>query len=294
MAELGFIGLGAMGGPMARRLLDAGHRVAVFARRAEAMEPLVRCGAGACASPMEVAARSDVVFTMVTDTGAVEDVALGDRGVVHGSRAGAILIDHSTISPSGSRRIAAALAAKGVAMLDAPVSGGVTGAEAGTLSIMAGGDETVFERCRNLLSCLGQTIVYMGPAGAGQIAKACNQICIVVNQMGVAEALLLAERSGLDPLRLKDALMGGFAASHILEVQGPKMAARDFDGRIESRLHHKDIRLALESASELGLSLRASALAADFLTLLEERGGARSDSAAVFEVVAERSGSREV
>ena len=289
MANLGFIGLGAMGLPMAKNLLKAGHALAVHARRAEAMRPLVHMGAVACASPREVAQKSDVIFTMVTDTQAVEDVVLGKQGIVLGARPGAVVIDHSTISPAGTRRIAAKLKERGMAFLDAPVSGGVGGAETGTLSIMVGGDALVFEKCRPLLACLGRTLVHIGASGAGQVAKACNQLALIINQMGVAEAVLLAEKNGVDPLKVKDALMGGFAASRMLDVQAPKMAARDFSGKIESRLHYKDILIVLELARELGITLPASALAADMLTRLQEAGGAKKDSAAVFEIIEIRS-----
>ena len=290
MANLGFIGLGAMGAPMARNLLKAGHPLAVHARRAEAMQPLVQMGAVACTSPREVAERSEVVFIMVTDTQAVENVALGEDGIIHGAKPGTVVVDHSTISPAGTRRIAAKLKERGIAMLDAPVSGGVGGAEAGTLSIMVGGDEAVFERVKPILSCLGKTLVHIGTNGAGQVAKACNQLALIINQMGVAEAVLLAEKNGVDPLKVKDALMGGFAASRMLDVQAPKMAARDFAGKIESRLHHKDILIVLELAKELGITLPASALAAEMLTKLQESGGAKKDSAAVFEILAQAGG----
>jgi 2-hydroxy-3-oxopropionate reductase len=289
MANLGFIGLGRMGAPMASNLLAAGHALAVHARRPEAMQDLVAAGASRCASPREVAARSEVIFTMVTDGRAVEEVALGSDGVSAGARPGSVLIDHSTISPSGARRIAASLGTRGVHMLDAPVSGGAAGARTATLSIMVGGDEDVFNRCRPLLESLGTTVVYIGSAGAGQVAKACNQICIVVNQLGAAEALLLAEQSGVDFDRVKRAMMGGFAASRILDVQGPKMMSRCFDGQIESRLHHKDILIALEMARELGARLPASELAADLLTRLQEAGGAKLDSAAVFTILEQAS-----
>jgi 3-hydroxyisobutyrate dehydrogenase-like beta-hydroxyacid dehydrogenase len=285
MANVGFIGLGAMGAPMAANIREGGHQLAVFARRKEAMEPLVRLGAIACESPMEVARRSDTIFTMVTDTQAVSEIIFGNHGIVHGATSGAVVIDHSTISPNAARRMAGRLKERGVEMLDAPVSGGIAGAEAGTLSIMVGGDEGAFERSRPLLACVGRTIVHIGASGAGQVAKACNQICIVLNQLGVAEAMLLAERSGVDPLKVKDALMGGFAASRILDLQAPKMVARNFEGAIESRLHHKDILIALEVANELGITLPGSRLAADVLTKLQEAGGARQDSAAVFKVI---------
>lgn len=285
MSNLGFIGLGRMGSLMAGNLLAAGHTLAVYARRPEATAPLVAAGAVACASPAEVAKRSDVTFTMVTDTAAVEAVTIGENGVIEGARQGSVVVDHSTISPAGARRIAAALRERGVLMLDAPVSGGLAAARSATLSIMVGGDEDVFARCRPWLEQVGKTVVYIGGSGTGQIAKACNQICIVVNQLGVAEAVLLAEKSGVDFGRVTRALMAGFAASRILEVQGPKMAARNFDGQIESRLHHKDVLLALDLAQQVGVRLPASALAAELLAKLQQAGGARLDSAAVFQIL---------
>ncbi len=165
-------------------------------------------------------------------------------------------------------------------MLDAPVSGGGAAAEAGTLAIMAGGSKAAFERATPLLSCYAKSIVYIGASGAGQVAKACNQICTIVNQLGAAEAMLLAERAGVDPRAVKEALMGGFAASRMLDLQAPKMIARDFEGKVESRLHHKDIRIVLELARTFGIQLPASAAAADVLERLQQRGGARQDSAA--------------
>ena len=285
MAKLGFIGLGAMGTPMAANLLAAGHALAVYARRPSAAAVLAEAGAISCASASEVASRSDVIFTMVTDTAAADAVVLGAGGLIEGAAAGTTVIDHSTIAPAGARRLAATLEHRGVHMLDAPVSGGVLGARNASLSIMVGGDRTVFDTCRPLLAHLGTTIEYIGPSGAGQVAKACNQICIVVNQLGVAEAILLAERAGVSFEKVQRALMGGFAASRILEVQAPKMMSRRFDGQIESRLHHKDILIALDMARELGLRLPASALAADVLTKLQQAGGAGLDSAAVFTVL---------
>lgn len=289
MAKLGFVGLGNMGAPMASRLLKAGHTLAVYARRSEATAPLVEAGAVRCDTPADVASRSDVIFTAVTDTAAVKAVVLGTDGIARGARAGTVVVDHSTITPVGARQIAAALETIGVDLLDAPVSGGVLGAQSGRLSIMVGGDPNVFERCRPLLGHLATTIVYIGPSGAGQVAKACNQICIVVNQLGVAEAVLLAERSGVDFENVRQALMGGFASSRILDIQSPKMVSRRFDGAIESRLHHKDILIVLEMAQDLGLRLPASSLAADVLTKLQQAGGARLDSAAVFSILEQSS-----
>lgn len=274
-----------MGAPMARNLLEAGHRVTVYARRPEAMAPLLEAGATAGSSPADVASKSDIVHSMIIDTAAVEDIALGEAGVIHGARSGTVLIDHSTIAVDGARRIAARLRAAGVDMLDAPVSGGTAAAEARTLAIMVGGREDVFERCRPILSVFGKTLSYIGPSGAGQIAKACTQLCLLVNQLGAAEAMLVAERAGVDPERVKDVMMAGFAASRMLDLQAPKMITRDFDGRIESRLHHKDIALVLEFARGLGLELPAGTLAATLLDELQTRGGAKQDSAAVFSIL---------
>jgi 2-hydroxy-3-oxopropionate reductase len=262
--------------------------VTVYARRQPSIDALVADGADAARSPAEVASNSRIVHVMVTDTKAVAEVALGPGGIREGAAQGLVVIDHSTISPAGSRRIAAELKPRGVEMLDAPVSGGTDGAAARTLAIMVGGQEATFVACRPILAALGQTIVYIGANGAGLVAKACNQIALIVNQLGAAEAMLLAERSGVDPLRVKDALMGGFASSRILNLQAPKMIRRDFSpskGVVESRLHHKDILIALEMARELDLELPASALAAEILTRLQERGGARQDSAAMFTIL---------
>jgi len=284
---LGFIGLGTMGTPMVRNLLKGGYAVTVWARRREAIEPLAAAGAIAADSPADVAAGSDIIMTMVTDTTAVEEVVLGEHGIASGARPGSLVVDHSTIAPDGARRITSALTAHGVEMLDAPVSGGSAAAEAGTLAIMIGGSPAAVERAKPVLSAYAKTIVHVGASGAGQVAKACNQICTIVNQLGAAEAMLLAERAGVDPRAVKDALMGGFAASRMLDLQAPKMIARDFQGRIESRLHHKDIHIVLEMARAFGIELPASAAAADVLDRLQQRGGARQDSAAVFNVLNE-------
>jgi 2-hydroxy-3-oxopropionate reductase len=282
---IGFIGLGTMGTPMVRRLLNGGYPVTVWARRREAVAPLAEAGARAGESPSDVASKSDIVMTMVTDTAAVEEVILGERGVVRGTRPGALVVDHSTIAPDGARRVARMLQERGVEMLDAPVSGGGIAAQAGTLAIMIGGSRTGVDRVRPVLSCYAQRIVHIGPSGAGQVAKACNQICTIVNQLGAAEAMLLAEKAGVDPHAVKEALMGGFAASRMLDLQAPKMIARDFEGKIESRLHHKDIHIVLDMARAFGITLPASAAAADVLDRLQQRGGARQDSAAVFSVL---------
>ena len=283
--RIGFIGLGTMGSPMVRRLLNAGYPVTAWARRQEAIAPLVAAGASAGDSPADVASKADIIMTMVTDTKAVEEVVLGERGIARGAHAGTLVVEHSTIAPDGARRIASALTSQDVEMLDAPVSGGSAAAEAGTLAIMIGGSKAAVDRVSPMLSCYAKTIVHVGASGAGQVAKACNQICTIVNQLGAAEAMLLAERAGVDPRAVKDALMGGFAASRMLDLQAPKMIARDFDGKVESRLHHKDIQIVLGMARTFGITLPASAAAADVLDQLQQRGGARQDSAAVFSVL---------
>ncbi len=271
---------------MARRLLKAGHTVTVFARRSEAMVPLTDLGAASASSPAEVASRSDVTITMVIDTRAVEEVSLGARGIIEGAKPGSVVVDHSTIDPNGARRVALALKARAIDMLDAPVSGGAAVAEAGELSIMTGGEEATLERVRPILECYGKTIVHIGPNGAGQVAKACNQICTIVNTLGAAEAMLMAERAGIDPAKVKDVLMTGFGASRMLDMQAPKMIARNFEGKVESRLHFKDIHIVLSMARALGIELPASSAAASVLTELQNRGGAKSDTAAVFAVLA--------
>jgi len=286
--RIGFIGLGTMGAPMARNLLKRGFALTVWARRPEAIAPLVSAGAVPGESAAGVASSSDIVMTMVTDTRAVEDVILGSRGVANGARPGVLVVDHSTIDPDATKRIAGELQARGLDMLDAPVSGGGGAAEAGTLAIMVGGSAAALERATPALSCYGKSIVHIGPNGAGQVAKACNQICTIVNQLGAAEAMLLAERAGVDPRAVKEALMGGFAASRMLDLQAPKMIARDFQGKVESRLHHKDIHIVLDLARSLGIELPASTAAADVLDRLQQRGGARHDAAAIFTVLETR------
>ena len=286
--RIGFIGLGTMGAPMARNLLKRGFALTVWARRPEAIAPLVSAGASPGESAAGVASSSDIVMTMVTDTRAVEDVILGSRGVANGARPGVLVVDHSTIDPDATKRIASELQARGLDMLDAPVSGGGGAAEAGTLAIMVGGSAAALEWATPALSCYGKSIVHIGPNGAGQVAKACNQICTIVNQLGAAEAMLLAERAGVDPRAVKEALMGGFAASRMLDLQAPKMIARDFQGKVESRLHHKDIHIVLDLARSLGIELPASTAAADVLDRLQQRGGARHDAAAIFTVLETR------
>jgi len=280
--NIAFIGLGIMGRPLALNLLKAGHRLFVHARRAESMAPLVEAGAIACASPAEAARQAGIVFTMVSDTPDVEQVILGENGVLSGIAGGGLVVDMSTISPSVTRSLAARLVEHGAEMLDAPVSGGEAGAVAGTLSIMVGGTPAAFERALPLLRILGRNIVHVGANGAGQVAKACNQVVIAQTLMGVGEAFLLAKAAGVDPAKVREALLGGFASSRVLEVHGKRLLAGDYAPGFKARLHQKDMRIVLEAAHELGLALPGAAQFSQLLNALVGQGLGELDSSAVF------------
>jgi len=283
--ELGFIGLGVMGRPMALNLMKRGHGMGVYARREESAAPLVAAGARRYASPAEVAAHAEIVFTMVTSSRDVEDVVLGPDGVVHGARAGLILVDMETISPAVARDVAARLAQKNIDMVDAPVSGGPAGAQQATLSIMAGGKAQVFERVKPLFECLGKTIAHMGGHGAGQTTKACNQLALLVAAQGVAEALTLARVGGLDPAKVREVMLGGVAASRVLELFGKRMVERDFSAGIEARLYHKDLDIVLALGHGLGQALPAAALVMQHINSLVGRGEGGSDLSAIVKVL---------
>ena len=283
--KVGFIGLGAMGRPMALHLLEAGHELSVYARRTEAAQPLVDAGATRRATPAEVAAASEAVFTMVTTGADVEAVALGEGGILHGAKPGTVLVDMGTIPPDTARRIAAKLAERGIEAIDAPVSGGEVGAQNATLAIMAGGKAEVLARVRPLLEKLGKTIVHIGPNGAGQVAKACNQMIMVSCIEALAEAMLLAQRSGADPEKVRLALSGGSAGSRVLEVFGAKMTARDFKAGVEARLHHKDFGILLNEAVSLGAPLPVAAQVWQQLNALMAQGRGREDTSVLLKVL---------
>jgi 2-hydroxy-3-oxopropionate reductase len=287
--RIGFIGLGVMGRPMALHLVRAGHELSVYARRTESAQPLVEAGARRLATPAEVAAASEVVFTMVTTGEDVEAVSIGENGIFHGAKPGTVLVDMGTIPPGTARRIAAALAAKGIEMIDAPVSGGEIGAQNATLAIMAGGKPEVLERVRPLLEKLGKTIVHIGPSGAGQVAKACNQMIMVSCIEAVAEALLLARQSGADPEKVRLALTGGSAGSRVLEVFGARMTGRDFKAGVEARLHHKDFGILLDEAATLGAPLPVAAQVWQQLNALMARGWGREDTSILLRVLEQES-----
>ncbi len=291
LPALGFIGIGAMGRPMALNLLKAGYALTVYARRAQAAANLVKAGAQLAASPAEVARASAVIITMVTTAADCEEVTLGAQGIIAGAAAGAVVIDMATISPLAARRIAAALEARGIEHIDAPVSGGPMGARDGTLSIMAGGKPEVFERVKPLFACMGKTILHMGEHGAGQVTKACNQLSLTVTLQGVAEAMNLAARCGVEPARVREAMLGGFAASRVLELFGLRMVERNFDNGVDARFYHKDLNIVLGLTHELGLPSPAAAVTLQQINALVGSGGAYSDFSRMIEVL-ERAGGK--
>jgi 2-hydroxy-3-oxopropionate reductase len=281
--RLGFIGLGIMGKPMARRLLAAGFPLTVHSRSTRPVDELVAAGAEHAASPAEVARASDVVITMLPDTPDVQQVLLGDDAVVSGVIAGALVIDMSTIDPGPTRAIAETLSTRGVEMLDAPVSGGERGAIDGALSIMVGGSEDAFARAEPILATMGTNVIHVGPSGAGQIAKACNQLVVAATIEAVAEALVLAERSAVDPSKVRQALLGGFAGSKILEVHGQRMLDRAFEPGFRARLHRKDARIVLDAAEASGTPIPSfRAVAAQLDRLVDEAGRGDLDHSALF------------
>jgi 3-hydroxyisobutyrate dehydrogenase len=272
--RIGFIGLGIMGRPMAMNLLKAGHELTVWNRTASKMADLVAAGAGAADNPAAVAATSDVVISIVSDSPDVEQVALGSGGVIESARPGLLYIDMSTISPRVAREVAARLAEQGTEMLDAPVSGGDKGAVEGSLSIMVGGEAGAFRRARPVLEVMGKAITHMGPIGSGQTAKLCNQVVCVLNILATCEGLMLASRSGLNPKTLLSAITHGAAGSWMLENLGPKMADRDFAPGFMVRLQQKDLRLVLEAAADLDLPLPGTSLVNNLFRAVKASGGA--------------------
>ena len=286
--KIGFIGLGIMGAPMALNLLKAGHILFVQTRSKTPIE-LVEGGATVCTSAEEVAKRADIVITMLPDTPHVEEVLFGERGVAAGLKAGAtasdgqakVVVDMSSISPMATKRFAQRIEVLGAQYLDAPVSGGEVGAKAASLTIMVGGHEATFERARPLFEAMGKNITLVGGNGDGQTTKVANQIIVALNIEAVAEALLFASKAGADPARVRQALMGGFAASRILEVHGERMVQRSFNPGFRIELHQKDLGLALQGAREMGVALPHTASAAQLMQVCAAHGLAGLDHSAL-------------
>ena len=278
--NVGFIGLGIMGQPMAGHLQAAGHRLAVVQRPSLPSDFLAQ-GSAAFASPAEVARESDVVILMVPDTPDVEQVLFGAGGVAEGLSAGKIVVDMSSIDPIETRRFAARVRELGCDYVDAPVSGGEVGAKNAALTIMCGGEPEAFERVRPLFELMGKNITHVGGVGDGQVAKVANQIIVALNIEAVAEALVFATKAGANPAKVREALLGGFASSRVLEVHAERMIKRMFDPGFRIELHQKDLNLALGSARALGLSLPNTASAQQLFSACVARGGGGSDHSAL-------------
>jgi len=283
--RIGFIGLGNMGGEMCRHLVAAGHPVTAWSRSNRGRERASALGAELAQSPAELAAGCEAVITMVTGGADVEEIALGDQGLAQGGKAGLIHVDMSTISPTIARQVAAKLGERGIAMMDAPVSGGPAGAKAATLTIFAGGERENFERMRPVLEKLGKNIFHLGPVGSGQVTKLANQICLLANLQGVAEGLLFARELGADVAQVREALLTGLAQSRMLETLGKKMVERDFAAGIVAALHHKDLGVALDLAHAAGLPLPVSAQVMQQLNALMGSGFGKQDTSSLLLVL---------
>jgi 2-hydroxy-3-oxopropionate reductase len=284
MATVGFIGLGVMGRSMALNLVDAGHRLRVHDVRREAVADLAGRGAEAASSIAEAAAGADIVILMLPDTPQVEEVVLGSGGLLENPPPGKLVVDMSTIAPTAARRFAEAMAGIGVAMLDAPVSGGPQGAEKGTLSIMVGGEFEAFERARPVLEGMGKTIVHLGPAGAGQTVKCCNQLMVGMHIQAVCEAIALGRAAGLDLEKMRDVLLGGAASSWMLQNHAPLIMAKNDAAGFRVDLQLKDLRLAGELAFELGVPLPGTALVTSLYLALRAHGEGSLGNQALFRV----------
>lgn len=278
---VGVVGLGIMGAPMARNVLRAGFPLVVWNRTAERADPLVGEGAQRAGRAREVAARADVTITMLSDSPDVEAVYRAADGILAGAGPGDVLVDMSTIAPRVARELAAEAAARGAAMLDAPVSGGDVGAQEGTLSIMVGGEAGALERARPVLEALGGRITHVGPSGAGQVVKACNQIVVALALEALGEALVLGSKAGVEPAAIVEALGGGLAASRVLEVRGPKLLARDFEPGFKLDLHAKDLAIVLATARELGVALPGTAVVEQLFHAERSRGRGQADNSTV-------------
>jgi 2-hydroxy-3-oxopropionate reductase len=282
--KVGFIGLGIMGTPMALHLVNKGHALTVYTR-SQVPEAITAAGGVRVDSAAAVAREAEVIFTMVPDTPDVEAVLFGKGGVAEGIGKGKVVVDMSSISPMATKAFAKRINALGADYIDAPVSGGEVGAKAGTLTIMCGGDAAVFERVKPLLECMGKNITLVGGNGDGQTTKVANQIIVALNIAAVSEALVFASKAGADPAKVREALMGGFAASRILEVHGERMIKRTFNPGFRIKLHQKDLGLALQGARELGVALPQTANAAQLMQACAAHGLGELDHSALVQAL---------
>jgi 2-hydroxy-3-oxopropionate reductase len=286
MAEkVGFIGLGIMGKPMAKNLMQAGYEFAVHNRSPEKAQELAREGATAAESPREIAGQSDIIITMLPDSRDVREILVGEGGVLEGIEEGALVVDMSTISPVVTEELAAAIGEKGASMLDAPVSGGDVGAIEGALSIMVGGSEADFERAKPLFEVMGKTVTHAGPTGAGQVTKACNQIVTALTIEAVSEALVLGSKGGVAPEKILDVLSGGLAYNKIMEVKREKLLSHAFEPGFRAELHHKDLGIALAAGREYGVALPVTAIVDQMLLSMKRKGWGGEDHSALLKVI---------
>jgi len=288
--KVGFVGLGKMGAAMAGNLLEAGHEVVVHNRTRTKAERLAQNGARVADSPREVAEGSGIIFTMLPGPPQVDEVVAGERGLLKGAKEGSLIVDTSTSSPVLARELFRTARARGVGMLDAPVSGGDVGARDGTLSIMVGGEVEDFERARSLFELMGGTVVHVGGVGAGQVVKACNQIVVALVIEAVAEALVLGSKAGVAHHRIVEVLSGGLAANRVLEIKGEKFLSHEFTPGGKVEYHRKDLRIALAAGREYGVTLPVTALVDQMFGILEAKGKGGWDHSALLSLIEEGSG----
>jgi 2-hydroxy-3-oxopropionate reductase len=291
-ARIGFIGLGVMGAPMARNLLAAGHEVVAWNRSPAPLEALAEAGARPADGPAAVAAEADVLITILKDDAVVREVLGGSDGAIAAAPAGSLVVDMSTVSPALARELAAEAGARGVGFLDAPVSGGDVGARDGTLSIMVGGEAADVERARPVFDVLGSRVTHVGAAGAGQVAKACNQVLVAVIFGGLAEALVLGSKLGVDPEAILDAIGGGMAANRIMEVRRENFLRHDFAPGFKVDLHHKDLEIALGASGEVDAPLPLTAEVQQMFRQLRAAGHGGEDDSALLRVAEQRASHR--
>lgn len=288
--KIGFIGLGIMGRHMAKHLLNAGYEVVAYDIVPAAIEQMVGAGAERGESCRDVAARSDVIISMVPDSPDVEQVALGEDGIIEAAKSGHIYIDMSTIAPQTAIDVAEALGEKGVRCLDAPVSGGEVGAQNAALSIMVGGPRDVFDAMLPIFEEMGKTITLCGPNGAGQTVKACNQIQVALNFVGMAEAFVLGAKAGVDPDIILQVLSGGYAQTRVMDVRGPKIIKGEFEPGFKSRFHYKDLNIIMSTAKDLHVALPATAVAHELFSALMALGRGDLDHSAVITIIEDLTG----